>query len=155
MGYIMELRKIVGSRPLIMAGAAVLIINEKKEILLQLRKDNNCWGLAGGALEIGETLEQTAMREVFEETGLIANKIKLFNVYSGENFHYTYPHGDEVYNVISAYICSDYDGVLKRDRKEVQELKFFKLPELPLNIRPPDIPIINEYRKDVNNMRDG
>lgn len=69
MGYIMELRKIVGKRPLIMAGAAVLLINEKNELLLQLRQDNNCWGLAGGALELGETLEQTAMRELFEETG--------------------------------------------------------------------------------------
>lgn len=150
MGYIMELRKIVGKRPLIMAGAAVLLINEKNELLLQLRQDNNCWGLAGGALELGETLEQTAMRELFEETGLIANKIKLFNVYSGENFHYTYPHGDVVYNVISAYICTDYEGVMKRDGKEVQELKFFKFAELPHNISPPDAPIINEYSKGIS-----
>ncbi|SFC51278.1 hypothetical protein SAMN05443252_10434 [Bacillus sp. OV322] len=60
MGYIMELRKIVGSRPLIIAGACVILINDDKEILLQLRNDNNCWGLAGGSLEIGETLEQVA-----------------------------------------------------------------------------------------------
>jgi len=150
MEYIMELRVIVGNRPLIMAGAAVLLINEKNELLLQLRKDNNCWGLAGGALELGETLEQTAMRELFEETGLIASKLKLFNVYSGENFRYTYPHGDLVYNVISAYICSDYEGVMKRDVKEVEELKFFKFAELPLNISPPDVSILNEYCKGIS-----
>lgn len=96
MGYIMELRKLVGSRPLIMTGACVILINQNKEILLQLRNDKNCWRLAGGSMEIGETLVQVAKRELFEETGLIANKLKLFNVYSGENFYYKYPHGDEV-----------------------------------------------------------
>ncbi|TMU85881.1 NUDIX hydrolase [Bacillus sp. BHET2] len=145
MDYIRELRKTVGSRPIIMAGACVILINEYKEILLQLRNDNNCWGLAGGSLEIGETLEQVAIRELFEETGLKANKLKLFNVYSGENFYYKYPHGDEVYNVISAYVCSDYEGVLTREVDEVQKLKFFKFNELPKNISPPDLPILNEY----------
>jgi 8-oxo-dGTP pyrophosphatase MutT (NUDIX family) len=145
MGYIMELRKTVGSRPIIMAGACVILINDDKEILLQLRHDNYCWGLAGGSLEIGETLEEVAKRELFEETGLTANKLKLFNVYSGEKFYYKYPHGDEVYNVISAYVCSDYQGVLARDENEVQKLEFFKFNELPKNISPPDLPILNEY----------
>jgi 8-oxo-dGTP pyrophosphatase MutT (NUDIX family) len=145
MGYIMELRKTVGSRPIIMAGACVILINDDKKILLQLRHDNYCWGLAGGSLEIGETLEQVAKRELFEETGLTANKLKLFNVYSGEKFYYKYPHGDEVYNVISAYVCSDYQGVLARDENEVQKLEFFKFNELPKNISPPDLPILNEY----------
>ena len=145
MGYIMDLRKIVGSRPLIMAGACVILVNSNNELLLQLRKDNNCWGLAGGSLEIGESLEQVAKRELHEETGLIANILSLFNVYSGEDFYYKYPHGDEVYNVVTAYICRDYEGVLKRDENEVEELKFFKLTEIPSNISPPDLPIIKEF----------
>ena len=145
MGYIMDLRKIVGSRPLIMAGACVILVNSNNELLLQLRKDNNCWGLAGGSLEIGESLEQVAKRELHEETGLIANILSLFNVYSGEDFYYKYPHGDEVYNLVTAYICRDYEGVLKRDENEVEELKFFKLTEIPSNISPPDLPIIKEF----------
>jgi ADP-ribose pyrophosphatase YjhB (NUDIX family) len=145
MGYIMELRKLVGSRPIIMTGACVILINKENKILLQLRKDNNCWGLAGGSMEIGESLEQVAKRELFEETGLVANNLKLFNVYSGENFYYKYPHGDEVYNVVTAYKCTDYEGGLKREKSEVQEIKFFNLNELPPNINPPDFPIISEY----------
>lgn len=145
MGYIMDLRKIVGSRPLIMAGACVILVNSNNEILLELRKDNNCWGLAGGSLEIGESLEQVAKRELYEETGLTANILSLFNVYSGEDFYYKYPHGDEVYNVVTAYICRDYEGVLRRDENEVEELKFFKLTEIPSNISPPDLPIIKEF----------
>ena len=145
MGYIMDLRKIVGSRPLIMAGACVILVNSNNELLLQLRKDNNCWGLAGGSLEIGETLEEVAKRELFEETGLTANNLSLFNVFSGQDFYYKYPHGDEVYIVVTAYICRDYGGGLKREESEVQELKFFNLTELPSNISPPDLPIINEF----------
>lgn len=145
MGYIMDLRKLVGSRPLIMSGACVIVIDKDNRILLQLRKDNNCWGLAGGSLEMGESLEEVAKRELFEETGLIANKLELFNVYSGEKFYYKYPHGDEVYNVVTAYICDDYEGVLRREKSEVRELKFFHLNDLPSNISPPDYPIINEY----------
>ncbi|MCM3575347.1 NUDIX hydrolase [Mesobacillus subterraneus] len=145
MGYIMDLRKLVGSRSLIMAGACVLLVNHNNELLLQLRKDNNCWGLAGGSLEIGETLEQVAKRELFEETGLTANNLKLFNVYSGEDFYYKYPHGDEVYNVVAAYICNDYEGQLRKEEHEVKELKFFNLTDIPSNISSPDLPIIHEY----------
>jgi len=145
MGYVMNLRKMVGSRPLIMVGACVIIVNNKNEILLQLRQDNNCWGLAGGSMEIGETLEQVAKRELLEETGLIANNLTLLNIYSGQDFYYKYPHGDEVYNVIAAYICRDYHGLLKKEKNEVKDLKFFDTVTLPSNISPPDLPIIKEY----------
>lgn len=117
MNYIMDLREIVGNRPLIMVGACVILLNRDNQILLQLRKDNNCWSLAGGSLELGEKLEKAAKRELYEETGLIANKLKLFNVYSGEEFYYRYPHGDEVYNVVAAYICNTMKARLEL-RKE-------------------------------------
>jgi hypothetical protein len=42
-----------------MEGACVILININQELLSQLRKDNNCWGLAGGFLEMGETLKGT------------------------------------------------------------------------------------------------
>lgn len=145
MSYIMDLRKIVGSRPLIMTGACVILLDKNNRILLQLRKDNNCWGLAGGSLEIGETLEEVAKRELYEETGLVAKKLKLFNVFSGKEFYYKYPHGDEFYNVIAAYVCTDFEGEIKMDENEVQDLRFFHLGELPTNISPPDMPIIQEY----------
>jgi len=141
----MDLRKVVGSIPLIMTGACVIVINQNQELLLQLRKDNQCWGLPGGSMEVGETLEEAAKRELEEETGLIANKLVLFDVYSGKDFYYKYPHGDEVYVVVAAFICSDYEGSLRRDENEVEELKFFKLTDLPSNISPPDWPIIAAY----------
>jgi ADP-ribose pyrophosphatase YjhB (NUDIX family) len=149
MGYIMDLRKEVGTRPLIMAGACVILIDENQRMLLQLRNDNNCWGLPGGSLEIGETLEEVAIRELFEETGLIAKKLNLINVYSGKEFYYKYPHGDEVYIVVTAYLCTQYEGELQKDENEVKDIHFFNLNEIPSDISPPDIPIIKEF---INNL---
>lgn len=42
MGYIMELRKFVGSQPLILTGAGVLLVDNSGRILLQHRTDNGC-----------------------------------------------------------------------------------------------------------------
>ncbi len=53
MGYVQELRSIIGHRPLIMVGAAVLIIDRQNRLLLQHRQDNYQWGLIGGSMEIG------------------------------------------------------------------------------------------------------
>ncbi|PGS56788.1 NUDIX hydrolase [Bacillus sp. AFS041924] len=149
MGYIMDLRKVVGSRPLIMAGAAVILLDSQKRVLLQLRKDNNTWGLPGGSLELGENLEEVAKRELKEETGLIALKLEFFNIFSGKEFYYKYPHGDEVYNVISTYICTEYKGVLKKEESEVQDLRFFDFNSLPSEISPPDLPIIMSIKEKL------
>ncbi|MBO5857443.1 MAG: NUDIX domain-containing protein [Clostridia bacterium] len=63
MSYLSELRKIVGHRPLLSAGATVLVIKDGK-ILLNLRSDTETWGIPGGGLELGECLEETAFREL-------------------------------------------------------------------------------------------
>ncbi|MGG3653536.1 NUDIX hydrolase [Bacillus pseudomycoides] len=146
MGYIMDLRNLVGSRPLIMVGACVLVIDHEQRILLQLRKDNGCWGLIGGSMELGETLEQVAHRELFEETGLTAENLKLIHTYSGEAFYYQYPHGDEVYNVVTAFECKKYNGHLSHDKNEATDLQFFSLYDLPKNISPPDRPVLEDYK---------
>ena len=145
MSYIMDLRKVVGSRPLIMVGANVILLDSNNRILLQLRTDNHSWGLPGGSMELGENLEDVAKRELKEETGLITNNLSLFNIFSGEEFYYKYPHGDEVYNVVATFICTDYEGTLQKDMVEVKDLKFFSLNELPSNISPPDVPIIRLF----------
>jgi len=145
MGYIKDLRKVVGSRPLIMCGACVLVINNLQQVLLQLRIDNGCWGLIGGSMELGETLEQVAHRELFEETGLTAKNLTFIKTYSGQDFYYQYPHGDEVYNVVTAFECKEYSGILIHDRDEATMLQFFSLDDLPKNISPPDRPILEDY----------
>ncbi|MGN7388139.1 NUDIX hydrolase [Sporosarcina sp. SAFN-015] len=145
MGYISELRKLIGTRPIIMVGANVIVTNEENQLLLQLRTDNNCWGLPGGSMELGETLEDVAKRELYEETNLTANELSLFNVYSGKELYYRYPHGDEVYNVVATFICENFEGELIAEKNEVLSLQFFSFNDLPSNISSPDLPIVTEF----------
>lgn len=125
--------------------AYVLIFDEDNRLLLQLRKDNGSWGLAGGSMDLGESLEEVASREMEEETGLVPAQLDLFLTFSGKDFYYQYPHGDEVYNVVTAYICRDYKGDLKADESEASELQFFSLESLPEAISPPDRLVIEKY----------
>lgn len=136
-GYIMDLRKIVGHRPLLQVGAGVIVENEKGEVLLQKRADNHCWGYAGGSVELDEVVEDAAKRELYEETGLIAREIELFGVFSGPDTHYVYPNGDEVSNVDIVFLCRDYGGALRCQEGEVEELRFFSTNALPENLSPP------------------
>lgn len=150
MNYVKELRALVGHRPLIIPGAAVLILDSGDRLLLQLRQDNQRWGLIGGSMEIGESLLETARREAWEETGLTLERLDWFNLYSGKELIYQYPNGDVIVNVVAVYISRDFRGELKVDRHEGIELRFFELNELPQNISLPDLPIIESYFKTIN-----
>lgn len=75
--YIMDLRKVVGARPLIVPGSVVFVYDHEGRVLLHRRGDNGCWGFPGGVMELGESFEDTARREVFEETGLLVGELTL------------------------------------------------------------------------------
>lgn len=143
--YIMDLRKVVGHAPLLQCAGSVIIENEKGEILLGKRTDNHKWGYAGGSIELNETAEECAKRELFEETGLIADELEFFMVNSGPEVHYIYPNGDEVYNVEIIYLCRKYHGTLKRQEEEVEELRFFALADIPAEISDPIAPVVRKY----------
>ncbi|MDJ0747600.1 MAG: NUDIX hydrolase [Xenococcaceae cyanobacterium MO_167.B27] len=150
MSYVRELRALVGHRPLIIAGAAALIFDQQNRLLLQHRKDNQQWGLIGGSMEIGESLEETARREVFEETGLELDELNWFGLFSGQELIYKYPNGDVIVNVVAVYTSRRFRGKLKADEKEGYELRFFNLNELPKDTSPPDRPVIEEYLRSCD-----
>lgn len=135
MGYIMDLRALVGHRPLIQVGSSVIVEDERGRILLQLRSDDHCWDCsAAGSMEPGEAAEDTARRELLEETGLTAHALELYGVYSGPQEYCVYPNGDEVYNVEFAYACRDWSGTLRPQADEVDALQFFTLDQIPANL---------------------
>ncbi len=131
-----------------MAGACVLLFDNQNRLLLQRRTDNGLWGSPGGALEPGEKMEEVAMRGLYEETGLIAERLHLFDVFSGNELYYRYPHGDEVFNLVTVYICKEYKGTLRSDGIETKEVKFFDLWNIPKDLSPPEIPVINKLLKE-------
>lgn len=134
--YIMDLRSLVGHRPLLQVGASVIVEDSEGRILLQLRRDNHCWGYPGGSIELDEEVESAAKRELFEETGLTAEKLELFGIFSGKDMHYIYPNGDEVSNIDIVYICKCYKGELMCQESEVEKLEFFTVDKIPENMSP-------------------
>lgn len=142
----MDMRKVVGHRCILQVGASVILEDEHGRVLLQKRVDNHMWGYAGGSVELDEKVEDAAKRELFEETGLIANSLELFGVFSGKELHYIYPNGDEVSNIDVVYVCRDYCGELKRQEDEVVELKFFDYANLPEELSPTIKPVLLKRR---------
>ena len=130
MNYIQYLRQYVGTKPIIAVGAAVIVMNEQEEILLQLRADTNDWGIPGGGMEMGDSFEETAKKELFEETGLYASEMRLVALASGSEMYYQYPHGDEVYNATAVYRALNIMGEL-RQNEESKDLQYFSIYDLP------------------------
>lgn len=147
--YIMDLRKVVGRRPLLQVGASVIALNEQGGMLLQLRSDNRCWAYAGGSVELDEEVEAAARREFWEETGLNAGELTLYGVFSGPDTHYVYPNGDEVSCVDIVYVCRDCSGALNPQKGEVEELRFFPPDALPEPLSPPVEKIIRRFAVEL------
>lgn len=150
MGYIQEMRALIGTRPLLLPVAAVLIC-QQEQLLFQLRRDNRCWGLIGGGMEIGESFEQTARREALEETGLTLGALELLGVYSGPELLFTYPHGDVVALVAAVYLASEFNGTLRPDPDEASDLAFFAFSALPQPLNPPDQWLLAQLAENLQN----
>jgi len=127
----MNLRKYIGHEPLIGVGATTLVFNDKKELLLNLRSDTNTWGIPGGSMELYETIEETAVRELKEEAGISADKLELVTVLSGKEYYFEYPNGDKMCTVIVLFKVLNYTGEVKVSDNESKKLEFFSLNNLP------------------------
>lgn len=152
MEYIKTMRKFVGHAPLMICACGCLIFNEKGQVLLQRRSDDALWGNPGGSMDLGETIYETIIREIKEETNLEIKKkdLKIFNIYSGEDQHHIYPNGDEVYFINIIFETNIYRGEIKID-SESYELKFFDIDNLPSNITKPFECVVRDLKLKVQN----
>lgn len=127
--YIKWIRKKVGHKKIILVHAGGCIFNEKGEVLLQRRGDCNMWGFPGGALELDETPESAAVREVKEETGLEVKVGELIGIYT--DCDAICPNGDKYQSICIAYELIVIGGELHCDNKETLELRYFPLDNTP------------------------
>ena len=131
-----------------LCGASVIIYRDNK-VLLQKRKDNKCWGYHGGRVELAEKVEEAAKRELLEETGLTANKMELFGVFSGSELHHIYPDGNEVYIIDIVFLCNDFSGKPVFQEEECLDLQWFEFDNIPENFSPPIIPALKLFLAQI------
>ena len=152
MDYVKYLRDKIGHDVVNLTGVNVLIINENNEILLQKRGTYPLkWGLIGGITELGEALEDTAVREAKEETGLDIKELTLLGTTSGNKCYIDFPNGDKAYFITIGYVTKSFSGNLKVDNVETKDLRFFSYDDLPENIPNSHRILIEKYFKEICN----
>lgn len=123
--YASAVMKAIQGAPVILVAAGVALISEEGLLLLQ-RHDGE-WDLPGGHMEVGESLEETATRELFEETGLTADTLELLGVASGEKTFYPKRNA---YYVTAVYRATTVSSDIRLSYEHADGA-FFALDELP------------------------
>lgn len=120
-------------------GVGIIVIDEWERLLLERRSDNGLWGLPGGGVEPGESILETAAREVFEETGLTVRITGLVGVYSnpGAGRIVTYPDKGDCAQLVDTVLMAEVVEGELRLSPESLGLKFFSPDEIPEDLVPP------------------
>jgi mutator protein MutT len=108
---------------------ALILVNEKGEILLTKRKfepKKGYWDLPGGFVELGETVEQSLIREIKEELGLELGKTEYIGSYVS-----IYPFKGIDYQTLCHAFTTKYRGGKIKVGDDVSEYKFFPKEKIP------------------------
>ncbi|SCF02451.1 ADP-ribose pyrophosphatase YjhB, NUDIX family [Micromonospora haikouensis] len=129
--YVGQLRALAGDRTLMFVGARAVVRDSAGRVLLIRRSDNGQWAMPAGAMELGESIADCAVREVREETGLRALRVGAFALYTGPDRITTnmYGHTYQVFTV--AFRVEDWDGELVRATDETTDAGFFHRDRFP------------------------
>jgi len=150
-GYILDLRRRFGPDPLISPGSAAVVENARGEILLIRRADNGEWALPAGYLDLGESAAETAVREAYEETGVVCQPTHLVGVYTGADHQVTYANGDQTQFASAVFACRHLDGEPRPDGVETLEARWF--PPDPRALPGPMRPRIRRRIAEALNRR--
>ncbi|SEN48567.1 NUDIX domain-containing protein [Lihuaxuella thermophila] len=109
--------------------ASAVVTDSEGRILLHKRSDNHLWSLPGGAMELGESIEETIIREVKEETGFDVEVIKCIGIYTDPNHVIAYSDGEVRQQFSICFSCRIVSGEIAVSSESVQ-VKFFTKEEL-------------------------
>lgn len=120
----------------IIPAASAVVTNQEGDILLQRRSDNDLWALPGGAMEVGETIGETARREVKEETGLDVELEYLVGIYTNPKHVVAFSDGEVRQQFSLCFACKLLGGEIQVS-EESSEVGFFSPKEIEhLNMHP-------------------
>jgi ADP-ribose pyrophosphatase YjhB (NUDIX family) len=149
------LREHIKREPIILPGAIALIRDEAGRILVTKRSAFDSWDLPSGFSDLGETVTQTTVREVLEETGLHVTLTRILGVYSDPALMYgRYPNGDEVYGVGALMECRVDGGSLRADGTENVAAEFLSPDEIRRRNGEKMRPLTHQLLNDIEHLGD-
>jgi 8-oxo-dGTP pyrophosphatase MutT (NUDIX family) len=128
--YLKQLRSRVGSQLLLVPSVTGIIYDDRRRILLVHHADRGLWVAPGGSIEPNESPADATVREVWEETGLVIEPIRIIGVFGGPDFEVTYRNGDRVTYVQTVFECRIQGGALRPDGVETLQLAYFSETEI-------------------------
>ena len=135
-------------------GVGVIVVDDSGRVLLEKRSDNGMWGLPGGGIEPGESVYETALREVKEETGLDIEITGLVGVYSEPwaGRIVTYPDNGDVRHLVDIVLISEMISGEMVISSESLDLRFFNPDSFPLDLVPPAIQPLEDFVAGKKNV---
>jgi ADP-ribose pyrophosphatase YjhB (NUDIX family) len=129
--HIARLRAVVGHELLLLPSVALLPVDEAGRLLLvQETGHEDGWHVMGGAVDMGESPAEAAVREAREEMGVGVRLVRLLDVVGGPDFEVHYPNGDRVAYVSAVYEAEITDGTPAPADGELSEVAWFTPAEL-------------------------
>lgn len=127
--FITELRALIGHRMLWLSTAAGVVLDSGGRVLLERRADTGKWALPGGIIDPAEQPADAAVREIFEETGVIAVPEALTSVTLSAPI--TYDNEDQVQYLELTFRCRAAGGSARVSDSECTEVGWHAFDALP------------------------
>lgn len=123
-------------------------VGTKIEVALINRSNKRVWCLPKGGIEKGETLEEAAVREVQEETGLIGKVIgKIDQI---DYWFYWKPDQTRYHKTVHFFLLQYLQGTLHSDDIEVEDVSWFSLDEALRKLTyPNEVKIMEKAKEDI------
>jgi 8-oxo-dGTP pyrophosphatase MutT (NUDIX family) len=128
--YVAAVRAKIGHDLLAATAASVSLFDQDDRILLVQLADTGLWALPGGAIDPNELPADAAVRECWEETGLLVEPTCLIGVFGGPEFLIKYPNGDVTYYTTIAFEARRLAGEERPDGSETLDLRYFSRDEI-------------------------
>lgn len=129
--YFGQLRILAGDRTLLLTATRVVARDQAGRLLLIRRADNGVWSVPAGAMELGESVADCAVRELWEETGLRATELTPFALHTGPAYTIKNMFGDTYQHFVVLFRADQWHGELVRTTDETTDAGFFAATEPP------------------------
>lgn len=127
--YVRAIRTKIGKDLLMLQSVAIMVFDDRQRLLLAQDAETGLWMTIGGAVDPDETPANAAVRECWEETGVLAEIMGVVGVFGGPEFRINYSNGDTASYVVTAFEARPVDGKPRPDGLEASALRFVSRAE--------------------------